>query len=158
MGRRGCAGSASGIERVGVDDPRAAQSRIPVEPFDGKTLPFAEQSFDASLIVDVLHHSDDPEALLGEAVRVSRSLVVIKDHVRDARLSAPRLRFMDCVGNRRHGVSLPHNYWPTDRWHDAFRNLHIRPLVWERELRLYPSAVDWMFGGSLHFIAQLERA
>ena len=77
-----------------------------------------------SLAVDTLHHADDPEALLRECARVAPH-VVLKDHLRDPWLARPTLRFMDWVGNRRHGVSVPDDYWPRRRWEDAFARVGL---------------------------------
>ena len=38
--------------------------------------------------------------------------IVLKDHTRNGLFSGSTLRFMDWVGNARHGVRLPYNYWP----------------------------------------------
>jgi len=55
---------------------------------------------------DVLHHTQDPAVLLREAVRVSRSFVLLKDHLDENILDDVTLRLMDWVGNRPHGVVL----------------------------------------------------
>ncbi|MCG2593050.1 class I SAM-dependent methyltransferase [Ramlibacter sp. XY19] len=38
--------------------------------YDGKHIPFADQSFDAALCIEVLEHAEDPEGLLAEIARV----------------------------------------------------------------------------------------
>ena len=55
------------------------------------------------MFVDVLHHTDDPMVLLREAGRVASGFVLIKDHTQNGILAGRRLRFMDWVGNARHG-------------------------------------------------------
>ena len=62
------------------------------------------------MFVDVLHHTEDPMALLGEAVRVARKTIVVKDHTLNGFLAGPTLHFLDRVGNARHDVALPYNY------------------------------------------------
>ena len=89
--------------------PRAG-CRIPVVAFDGRTLPFPDRAYDACLLIDVLHHTEAPASLLEEVARVGSGQVVLKDHLREGFLAGPCLRFMDVVGNRRHGVALPFNY------------------------------------------------
>jgi SAM-dependent methyltransferase/NADH:ubiquinone oxidoreductase subunit 3 (subunit A) len=44
---------------------------------DGADLPFADDAFDAALLAYVLHHTREPEAVLREALRVSRNGVVV---------------------------------------------------------------------------------
>ncbi len=141
---------------TGTDVLVRPDARIPVAAFDGHTLPHADQSVDVVMFVDVLHHTDDPTVLLREAARVARCAIVIKDHVRDGWLAGPFLRFMDRVGNARHGVALPHNYWTRAQWDAAKATLRLRAAVYETGLKLYPPPVDWLFGRSLHFLARLE--
>ncbi|MHB9034381.1 MAG: class I SAM-dependent methyltransferase [Anaerolineae bacterium] len=47
--------------------------------YDGLHLPASSQRFDYCLLSTVLHHTLQPEALLREAARVSRRLIVIED-------------------------------------------------------------------------------
>jgi SAM-dependent methyltransferase len=129
---------------------------IPVEPFDGRRLPFGDGAFGAAMLVDALHHSEDPAALLAEAARVA-PLLVIKDHLADAPLAVPRLRFMDRVGNARFGVRLTYHYWTRARWNEAFVSLGLTTEVWMGRLHLYPAPLSWVFDGSLHFLARLRR-
>jgi SAM-dependent methyltransferase len=128
---------------------------IPVSAFDGKQIPFAEGAFDVVMFSDVLHHATDPGALLEEAARVAGRSVAIKDHLRQGLLAGPTLAFMDRVGNRRHGVSLPYNYWTHSQWKVAFQKLNLRVSVWEDRLKLYPFPLGLLFDRSLHFLASL---
>ena len=51
----------------------------------GKRLPFADESFDASLMITMLHHTTEPEKVIQEARRVTqKTLVVIEDLYRHA--------------------------------------------------------------------------
>jgi SAM-dependent methyltransferase len=128
---------------------------IPVEPFDGQHLPAGDQSFDACLLVDVLHHCEEPQALLAEAARVGRC-VVIKDHVAAGRWDRATLRFMDWVGNRGHGVVLPYHYLSWPGWEQSFTRTGLRLAMVERHVPLYPPPGDQLFGRGLHFVARLE--
>jgi SAM-dependent methyltransferase len=141
-----------GVE-VLVRDP----TWIPVDPFDGDSLPDPDGSVDAVLLVDVLHHTRDPMVLLREAVRVARQCVIIKDHTCDGFLARQTLAFMDNVGNRRHVVTLPYTYWRRQQWQDAFQALPVEVDRWHQRLGLYwwPAAI--VFERSLHFVARLRR-
>lgn len=141
----------------GVDILARPIVHIPLRLFDGAHLPFPDRSFDAALLVDVLHHTADPLRLLREAVRVCAQRLVIKDHTRDGLWAGARLRFMDYVGNVRHGVSIPANYWPEKRWREAFAELNLVVEYWTNHVPLYPGWASWLFGNSLHFIAGLGR-
>jgi SAM-dependent methyltransferase len=139
----------------GIDVLCRPETQIPVREFDGATIPYPDKSFEAVLFVDVLHHTVDPMILLREARRVARTAIVIKDHSLCGLLALPTLRFMDEVGNRRHGVALPYNYWTPKQWQRAVQELGLSAVVWKKDLNLYPAPARWLFDRSLHFIALL---
>ena len=140
----------------GIDVLVRPVTAIPVEQFDGAHIPVADGGVDVVMMVDVLHHTDDPLVMLREAARVARRAVVIKDHDSSGFLANATLRFMDDVGNRRHGVRLPYNYWPRTRWLDAFRSLGIRVTFWRDHLGLYPWPASMAFDRCLHFVVCAE--
>lgn len=146
------------VSLKGIDVLIRPECHIPVEPFDGARIPHEAGAFDVVMFVDVLHHTPDPAVLLAEAARVAGRAVLIKDHLADGLLAVPTLRFMDQVGNRRHSVVLPYNYWPRARWDEAFRGLGLGVEEWRQRLGLYPWPADLVFGRSLHFIARLGRS
>ncbi len=143
---------------TGIDIMVRPETHIPVATFDGRTIPYADDSHDVVMFVDVLHHTEDPEVLLAEARRVASKAVVIKDHARDGLLAEPVLRLMDWVGNAPHGVELPYNYWPAARWRAAWDRLKLRVEQYEQRLGLYPWPIGLVFERSLHFIARLGVA
>jgi SAM-dependent methyltransferase len=139
----------------GVDVLVRPVSHIPVTPYDGVTLPFADHSFDHVTIVDVLHHTDDPAAVLTEAARVAAGSVVIKDHLREGLLAGPVLRLMDWVGNRGHDVRLPYNYLDGQQWQAAFDAAGFEEVERQERIGLYPVPLNWAFERRLHFVSRL---
>jgi SAM-dependent methyltransferase len=109
-----------------------------------------------ALLVDVLHHTDDPGPLLRECARIASRIVVVKDHLREGLAAGATLRFMDWVGNARHGVRLPYNYFTYAQWQSTLAASGLRVARWEERLGLYPPLADWLFGRRLHFVASLE--
>jgi ubiquinone/menaquinone biosynthesis C-methylase UbiE len=146
------------IKIEGIDVLVRPTTHIPVTQFDGTSIPFGDKSFDAVMFVDVLHHTDDPMVLLAEARRVARQAVILKDHCRDGMLAGPTLRFMDWVGNARHNVVLPYNYWPEAHWREAFHTLGLTPDPWTPKLGLYRWPFSMMFDRKLHFVTRLTPA
>jgi SAM-dependent methyltransferase len=140
----------------GVDVLVRPGTAIPVRPFDGVRLPLPDDAVDVALLVDVLHHAQDPQALLVEAARVARRAIV-KDHVLEGWLAGPVLRYMDRVGNERHGVESPGTYWTEPQWRELIGRAGLRIESWERRLPLYPWYASWIFGRSLHVLAVLRR-
>ena len=141
----------------GLDVLVRTNTAIPVTRFDGRTIPRAAATVDVVTLFDVLHHADDPAALLAEASRVTRRCVIIKDHVVAGRLSRAILTLMDEVGNRRHGVALPYHYLSATQWSDLTERLGLTPSSWEvGGLGLYPWPASAIFGGRLHLLARLD--
>lgn len=143
------------LEIEGVDVLIRPETHVPVHEFDGRTLPFPDASYEATLLVDVLHHADDPEALLHESARVARTCVVVKDHAAEGPLAEATLRWMDRVGNARYGVALPYRYLRRAEWSAAFAGLGGRVTPAE-PFRLYARPLTWIFDRSLHFAARLD--
>jgi SAM-dependent methyltransferase len=131
--------------------------KITCHPFDGSSLPFADASFDVCLFVDVLHHTQDPAVLLREAVRVSRSFVLLKDHLDENFLDDMTLRFMDWVGNRPHGVVLTYNYQSRKEWAEHFSECGLEEVSWTTQVLLYPPPFSLVVGRRLHFVSLLRK-
>ena len=111
---------------VGADVVDYRKKPIDFQLFrEGERIPFDDKSFDYTFIMEVLHHSDDPERLLKEAVRVTRgSLVIFEDVV----TSRSRLLFMyglDILMNIRHGVNLPLNFRSENEWIQIFEQMNL---------------------------------
>lgn len=144
------------INVQGIDVLVRPDAKISVQSFDGQYIPYKNGSFDVVILVDVLHHADNPLNLFAEVLRVSRHAVLIKDHILKGFLAGPTLRFMDRVGNARHGVELTYNYWTQERWQQVFQSLGVQVALWNQNLGLYPRPAKWVFERSLHFLALLK--
>ena len=141
----------------GVEVMERPSCKIPCRTFDGSTLPFADETFDVCLFVDVLHHTEDVRVSLSEARRVTRSFVLLKDHLDENVLDHWTLRFMDWVGNRPHGVRLPYNYQSRDQWRAHISASGLTAASWSTDLALYPPPFGLVFGRQLHFVALLRK-
>jgi SAM-dependent methyltransferase len=140
----------------GIDVLVRERTHVPVRAFDGTTLPCPDRSVDVVTFVDVLHHADNPGALLGEAARVARRAVVVKDHIAETAIDHATLRLMDWVGNAPHGVALPYNYASRAAWDARFAAAGLRAEAWTDDIPLYPFPLDKVFGRGLHFIARFR--
>ena len=47
--------------------------------YDGLRIPFGNKQFDVALLVDVVHHSENEKALIKEAIRVAKKVVLIEE-------------------------------------------------------------------------------
>ncbi|MCE9604488.1 MAG: methionine biosynthesis protein MetW [Planctomycetia bacterium] len=93
---------------------------VPRTLYDGKTLPFPDDSFDAVMAVDVLHHTRDIPMMLREMTRVSRRWVVVKDHQVGGTLAYWRIGFGDFILNATWGIPCTFNYPRRGGWQKMF--------------------------------------
>lgn len=66
-----------GIKVEGVDVVDYLDSPIPFHVYDGKKLPFPDNSFDTVITLFVLHHCSFQEELFTEMVRVAKKKIII---------------------------------------------------------------------------------
>jgi len=147
-----------GLEIRGLEVHERSACGIPWSLFDGRSIPYPDGSFDYVSLVDVLHHNDDIDGLLGECARVSNHFVVIKDHTWSHGLDHAVLRLMDWIGNRPYGVRLIYNYQKKDHWMELFRQRGLRIVAWNENLGLYPFPASLIFERKKHFLALLAKA
>jgi len=148
-----------GAERVtGVDVLLRPSSQIEVVPYDGHKLPFADGAFEVVMLSDVLHHCEDPAAVLGECLRVASRAVVLKDHFRFGAVSKALLLAMDVVGNAEAGVFVRGTYFSPAEWVSLARAAggRITGLVWP--LRIHDAPFRLITQDELQFAARIERA
>jgi SAM-dependent methyltransferase len=139
----------------GMDVLVREDTKIQVAPFDGVTIPLENKSVDTVMMIDVLHHTENPSVLMREATRVARKTIVLKDHTKTGFLAGATLRFMDWVGNAKHGVALPYNYLTRRQWDQLFDETGVAVDQWIGRPRLYGRPGDWLFGRRLQFLARL---
>jgi SAM-dependent methyltransferase len=145
------------ISMRGIDVLGRNPASIPVALYDGVNFPFSGNAVDTCMLVDVLHHVGDIDAVLSEAHRVSRRHVLIKDHLCGSRVDFQLLKFMDWVGNRHAGVALAYNYRSKQDWMRHFRRAKLDVIAWDERLSLYPYPLNLVFGRQLHFVALLAK-
>lgn len=144
------------VSIIGIDVLVRPDTAIPVTAYDGNSIPYPDAHFDAAMLIDVLHHTDDPAAVLAEVARVART-VLIKDHLRDGVAAATTLRLMDWVGNAPHGVRLPYNYLSRRQWHAIWAALELKSGHFTDRVPLYLAPLSWLFQRRLHFVTTLTR-
>jgi SAM-dependent methyltransferase len=63
---------------IKVADRRRGERPIEYRVLDGKRVPFEDASFDVAIVQGVLHHADDPEETIREALRLAREIVILE--------------------------------------------------------------------------------
>ncbi len=106
------------VEAVDLVDRFCPGLSIPVGRFDGRTLPYADASFDAAMLNNVLHHVPVAERvdLLREIRRVVRGALYIKDHEQRGLADAARLAALDAIGNIPFGGMVWARYLTRAEW------------------------------------------
>lgn len=126
---------------------------IAVHAYDGATMPFDDASYDAVILADVLHHEENPDRLLRECLRVSRRIVIIKDHQVKGPLAHTRISLIDWAANAPYGVKCLYRYHTPSEW----RALPARfGAAIEKEypsIQLYPLGWNAAFGNALQYMA-----
>jgi ubiquinone/menaquinone biosynthesis C-methylase UbiE len=98
---------------------------LPFLPLDDPLrVPVADASFDAVMLLFVLHHVDSPEgqeALLDEAIRISRSRVLVLEDTARPGVELALNKGWDWLLNRRHRVPTPFTFRSAEGWTRAFK-------------------------------------
>ncbi len=160
----GCGGGAlggalaheKGLEVRGLETNVREGCPIPVDAYDGETIPQGDNSVDNVLLADVLHHEENPARLLREAARVARKRVIVKDHKTGSPLSWPRISLIDWAANAGYGVRCLFRYPTLTGWHDLFIECDLSIREERVSLDLYPPFLNLLFGRQLQYLAVLN--
>jgi len=139
--------TVSGLERFA----RGGEP-IPVRQYDGRTIPDPDRTHDVVIVADVLHHDTDPDAVVRECVRVSRRLVIIKDHQIKGPIALQRISLIDWAANAPHGVPCLYRYNTPEQWDRFPDRFKLSAIDVRRTINLYPPIVNLLFGRSLQFL------
>jgi ubiquinone/menaquinone biosynthesis C-methylase UbiE len=91
--------------------------------YDGTTLPFDDDSFDVALVITVLHHAQDPDAILAELRRAAQRIIVIEE-IYENSLEKYFTYLIDSLFNLEF-FSHPRSNRTDDGWRAAFRRLGL---------------------------------
>lgn len=122
----------------GIDVALPPEPKVPATLFDGRHIPFSDQSFDTVLCSFVLHHSQDPTALVGEMRRVGKRLVILEDTFdhfvdRASVISSHWLAYLT--------VGIPFDrraFRPSKGWQELFRAAGLNVVQVERQPSVMP--------------------
>ncbi|WP_396591175.1 class I SAM-dependent methyltransferase [Allomuricauda sp. R78024] len=126
--------------------------------FDGKNMPFDDNSFDSALFSDVLHHDyENIEILLKEAKRVSK-YIVIKDHFEYGFFSRKILQLADIIGNYGYGISIPKRYLSLKSYDKCISECGLTEVKRLTPIHLYDHSplVKIIFKSKYQFISILK--
>jgi SAM-dependent methyltransferase len=101
----------------------------PYVVYDGARLPFSALAFDTTLLLLALHHCAAPEAVLREAVRVTRRRLIVVESVYRNRWERFWLYLVDgWLNGYRHGggMAVPLAFRSPSQWRALFESLGLR--------------------------------
>jgi len=150
---RGC---PQGVVYRGLE--RQVRGGEPIEVIEHTSgpLPFPDHAFDVVILADVLHHEEQEAFLLGEAARLSKRWVIVKDHKPEGFLGFWRICFLDWAANNPYDVKCLYRYHTTREWHALFAELGLTPVEEDTSIDLYPQLFNLIFGRRLQYFAVLE--
>lgn len=93
--------------------------------YDGKKLPFDDDSFDVVLLIAVLHHSFNPIEMLKEARRVSKRLIIMEG-IYNNKIQKYVMLAIDGLGAYEFG--RPYTFNSLRGWELIFKNLGFKML------------------------------
>lgn len=144
------------INIIGLDVVKRNNAAINIIEYDGRRIPFPNNSYDFCMLIDVLHHTHDPASVLMECIRVSRKFIIIVDHICNSVWNRRILSLMDWVGNLGYEASLPGNYLSEREWDELFHSVNLLQEKRINRLCLYPVLFNHFFDNKLHFAVRLK--
>ena len=129
-------GASRNVQLLDVADLN--QTDLPHTGYDGINFPFADNSFDTSTLLLILHHCSDPDRVLDEAIRVTRKRLIITESVYHNPLGYALLFVADNVVNglRSNGqMATGLKFKKPQAWEAIFKqkNLTLRHKAWISE-------------------------
>jgi SAM-dependent methyltransferase len=125
--------------------------------FDGIRLPFEDATFDVSLLLNVLHHAQAPELLLREIYRVTRSRVIVKDHLAHGWVDRMKLGLLDILGNAGTGAVVSARYLSRTEWLGLLSGLPSAEVTWHEDLSFRKGWLERLFSNRLEMMLQIDR-
>ena len=107
-----------------VDSSYSADLRPDV--YDGISFPYNDGAYTTALLLTVLHHTLDPDAILREAARIARRVIIIED-VYDSVWQRKYTKIADSITNLEF-FGHPHTNRSDSEWRTTFDTLGFELL------------------------------
>ena len=151
LGRALMDASGGRVQVEGLESVKRGNELIPITAYEGTRIPFPDDTFDAVIVADVLHHDHDQERLLREAARVSKGIVIIKDHLRDGVMAQQRISFLDWAANAGYNVPCLYKYHNLKEWHALVGKVSSGVVEERTSIDVYPPVFNELLGKGLHY-------
>ena len=115
-------GAGYSVDALDVADSSYSDDLKPAL-YDGAAMPYADHTYDVALLLTVLHHIEGPEAVLREAARVARRVIIIED-VYDSAWQRKYTKIADSITNLEF-FGHPHSNQSDAEWRKTFSRLGL---------------------------------
>lgn len=122
---------------IGVDIRDFRVENIPFQIFDGKKLPFSDNSFDIVLINYVLHHSGNPVALLKEAKRMTKGKIIVFEDLFEGFLSKLICKIHGITFDKFFGNPTKTSFNSEKGWEKIFKELELN-IIFKKRVNNFP--------------------
>jgi SAM-dependent methyltransferase len=148
------------VRAVDLVDRFCPSLSVSTSKYDGKTLPFADGSFDAATLNNVVHHVpvEARVDLLMEIRRVVSGPLYIKDHESRGALDNVRLKVMDAIGNIPFGGMLWAKYLTKTEWDDLANESGYRIAARAQPARYRSAPYSALFPNRLEVTMRFDPA
>jgi len=108
------------------------QTDLEIVLYDGKKMPFSDETFDTALLIFVLHHCKNPLEVLKEAKRVTKDKIIIMEDIYSNIFEkfliyvSEILGFLGSFFIRPPGESLPFSFKSFSEWERIIKNLGLK--------------------------------
>ncbi|MFA7253079.1 MAG: class I SAM-dependent methyltransferase [Patescibacteria group bacterium] len=105
--------------------------------YDGKHLPFKDNTFDVSLLIFVLHHEKDQKNLLKEAIRVAKKRIIIVEDTPQNWFEYILWLFWDHLLNFFHSTAFSKAHRVV-RWFSIFEKYNLKVTYFKNFRTFFP--------------------
>lgn len=120
-----------GISMQLLDVEDFNRSKLPLTLYDGKNIPFSDNSFDSSLLIFVLHHCKDQLSVLQETIRVTKKRIIVYEDTYTSSFGRTFACINDFIANSPFfltnplKMNMPYSYREVQDWERVFQELGL---------------------------------
>ncbi len=132
------------VKATCIDVANLNETSLKLIVYDGKKLPFKENTFNTALIAYVLHHCVNQVDILREAARVCKGNIIIFE---DTKI-APVTKAMDFLANKFRGIETPFLFHDEKEWMKIFDGVGLEVVAVKKDVEkewFYPFVEHTMF-------------
>ncbi len=109
--------------------------------YDGQKMPFEDATFDVALLLTVLHHIDEPDAVLRETCRVAKRVIIIED-IYENKFQKKLTFAMDSLVNWGY-AACPHTNKDDIEWRNTFQEMkmNLKDVAYRKVLFLFKQSI-----------------